>query len=343
MKLWFLCILIFVAGCIYETPQAVETGQKEFNSVADTFGEQVLPGPEEFSLRLQVPNAHTIKGVQNIADECGCMEYITAAASSMIRFRPELTVEEIIAFSGALRLEDRQTTFERFFIERVPQLGFNVTFVVNEPNQNVVKLLDRSPNEPIRIAGPGRLQFLKVMAFSNAVPLVALDRHFIFDEKLRRYGKENDAPEHEQFFAQLVGYDSNIRINDPTIQSIAGAYRDIAKVDFMNAWESPADGYGETFAILILPEGEPLGKEERLRILVKDLRASQNNIRVKMEESRKRQAAASRRALATVVDQDSATGLRTSARLFLEMDEKDLNTARNDIIRIEKELVETLR
>ncbi|MBR9699572.1 hypothetical protein GOV09_03905 [Candidatus Woesearchaeota archaeon] len=340
MKTLFLLALIILAGCIYETPQAVQLSVKDFNSTAGTFEEKETTDLPEFKLRTETPASHTVKAVENIYDGCnGCIDFVAATAVSMRRFNPDLPYSFIVALSGAAKLDDKGASLEEFLGSRLSLYGFKAFYASAELNSKLRQFYAKYDLKATPIKGQGSIVYLQLITSSNAVPIVAVDRFYLHHELLRRYQQEKEKF-HDPIFVPVVGYDQNIKINNPTL---AGAsYLDITPQDFYDGWLSEVNDYGPLFTWYVLRESDPIDEEEAKVTIRKDILLSHNVLKRELSEQQLKQGFITRKALADWLDDKEQAGkFRQSSVLFKEMiDERNINKV-NDIIALEKEVIDT--
>ena len=101
MKAFALILaILLLTACYYEIPEAKKLGEKNISSTSDTFAEpeQKNHTIEDFNFATNISAAYTIKAVRNFYDGCnGCMDYVSASASAMIRTDDRLGYPFIVA------------------------------------------------------------------------------------------------------------------------------------------------------------------------------------------------------------------------------------------------------
>jgi len=240
-KAYLLILIFFLAGCIYETPEAKQVSQKSINTTKDIFAVINDSGVEiiqEFKFQTNPPNSYLIKGVENYYDECdGCIDFISAAASSMNKINDKLSYSYVVSTSGAVRLEGRHKTFETFFTDRLRNYGFSVYYAGSpEKSKELSNLFSRNNINPGVLNGDAHLFYIKSLLYSQVIPIVSLDRYYLFEEQSVRYNTQSKllAQEHKEIFVNVVGYDKNIKINDPTFSGFKSRYQEIELLCFLS-------------------------------------------------------------------------------------------------------------
>lgn len=284
-KLVLLMLLAFLSGCIYQTPQANLVSTKTFNSTADMYEKKIVQDSvniEKFEFKTQYPSAHTNKAVQKFYDGCnGCLDFVSSSASAMNRYDNSLSYPFIVSISGALALKTKDAMLEEFLTKRVKNYGFEARYAssIDVTHELFSFFYDNNLSRTV-LQTPGAVPFLKALVFSKAIPIVSLDRYYMFDEQALRYSdKFNEFQKvHEEIFASVVGYDENIKISDPTVEGIKGSYQDIPPEAFLEAWRSNNSRYAKFFVFFLIKTLPIINEKDAMTIIKEDLKESHKNM-----------------------------------------------------------------
>ncbi len=318
MRGQYLLLLILLAGCIYETPQAQQISESSYDSSDDLFvePEPFLNRDVNFSMNRYYPDEYRIKSVENIFDEInGSLDYLACSASSMRRFDGTIDYPLVVVISGALTLDPDP---DAFFGDRINLLGFR----------------GYSSNDADHLIEDGKagIALIKTLLYSGAIPIVKLDRYEIHPDQALRY--KNQSRMHESIFVSVVGYDKEIMINDPSKKGLKAGYQDIAQEHFVSAWK--AMDYGLYF---IWPMGDVAGQPEINEVIKKDLNAGYD----RLDEDRELTALTRNMLYLYLKDINNEAALLFKESYLEIKAADDLSAIKDKIITIEKEATEKLK
>jgi hypothetical protein len=343
-------LILTLSGCIYVTPQSTPTNVKSFNSTdqlseADVQQSKIV---EQFILKQNFPKEFVLKGIENFYDKQ--LDFIAASTSAMQVFDNSLEFPFILSTSGALRLDSKDATLIEFLEKRVKNYGFKAYYASGENKQKVTSLYNKLNIKEERLNQQDPFPFIRLLVYSEAPPIVVLDRYHIFTEQDKRYNAEEKLleQEHEQIFALAVGYrDNKVSIHDPTYEGLKASYQDIDLIDFYKAWNSDYNEYGKMFSFFLVRNSASIFDKEAIEIIKEDIKSSHDNIKTsKNLNTLAKQGYFTRKILADYIqDKKLALKLRTISRAYEALvDKKDLNTVDfKDIIDSEKVIVEKLK
>jgi hypothetical protein len=357
--LLLLTILLFFTGCIYETPQAKQISQNSYNSTSGTFTKQQAQDSktiQKFEIKSGYESAYTLKSVENFYDECdGCMDYVSASAAGMRKFDSSLTYPFIVSISGALSLSDKDSSVSEFLGERIKNYGFEAFFASSaDTSPQLSNFYVKYKIKNTFLHGLGDLPYLKLVIYSGAVPIVTLDRYYLFQEQSFRYSNLtfNYSQKNQVIFAIVPGYDTEkMLISDPTVEGLKANYQSAEISNFTNGWENTNSSYGPRFVFYLVRQDVPVSNLQAMELIKKDIIKSHGNLQNYMSGKVSSdflgriilQGYTTRKLLAEYLKEDNpglSNQFKESSNKFKSIiAEKDINTIYkvfDDIINLEK-------
>jgi len=143
------------------------------------------------------------------------------------------------------------------------------------------------------------------------------------------------AQEHKEIFVNVVGYDKNIKINDPTFSGFKSRYQEIDPISFISSLKSKYNDYGIAFIIFLVKTNETINSED---LIQQDVLASHISLKNPTPDMME-QGYSTRLALTDYYkekDNEKYLKYKESAAVFKKLKENFNKEDVNKIIQIEK-------